>query len=106
VAPLLPAPPPRPPPFPSTTLFRSGAASAGDHLRGGQRAVGLGEKVPYLVVEHKTDHTAQCKGYRRLGQAAAQLTQVVHEGHPGRSEEHTSELQSRFDLVCRLLREK
>src|SRR5699024_12078766 len=27
-------------------------------------------------------------------------------GLPGRSEEHTSELQSRFDLVCRLLLEK
>src|SRR5437868_11179785 len=27
-------------------------------------------------------------------------------GIPGRSEEHTSELQSRFDLVCRLLLEK
>src|SRR5437868_7384354 len=26
--------------------------------------------------------------------------------HPQRSEEHTSELQSRFDLVCRLLLEK
>src|SRR5437868_7594866 len=26
--------------------------------------------------------------------------------HPPRSEEHTSELQSRFDLVCRLLLEK
>src|SRR5207249_9855129 len=26
--------------------------------------------------------------------------------HKGRSEEHTSELQSRFDLVCRLLLEK
>src|SRR5438067_8118532 len=26
--------------------------------------------------------------------------------NPGRSEEHTSELQSRFDLVCRLLLEK
>src|SRR5699024_11716824 len=26
--------------------------------------------------------------------------------HPFRSEEHTSELQSRFDLVCRLLLEK
>src|SRR6266704_6533890 len=26
--------------------------------------------------------------------------------HPNRSEEHTSELQSRFDLVCRLLLEK
>src|SRR5699024_11457078 len=28
------------------------------------------------------------------------------EGSDGRSEEHTSELQSRFDLVCRLLLEK
>src|SRR5699024_9256680 len=27
-------------------------------------------------------------------------------GHRARSEEHTSELQSRFDLVCRLLLEK
>src|SRR5690349_23462384 len=27
-------------------------------------------------------------------------------GRPGRSEEHTSELQSRRDLVCRLLLEK
>src|SRR5699024_11855700 len=27
-------------------------------------------------------------------------------GNPWRSEEHTSELQSRFDLVCRLLLEK
>src|SRR5699024_12723812 len=27
-------------------------------------------------------------------------------GPPARSEEHTSELQSRFDLVCRLLLEK
>src|SRR5207249_7051804 len=27
-------------------------------------------------------------------------------GPPLRSEEHTSELQSRFDLVCRLLRER
>src|SRR5207249_5514555 len=27
-------------------------------------------------------------------------------GHSSRSEEHTSELQSRFDLVCRLLLEK
>src|SRR5699024_11702964 len=28
------------------------------------------------------------------------------ENEPDRSEEHTSELQSRFDLVCRLLLEK
>src|SRR5207249_7373344 len=38
---------------------------------------------------------------------------TTFDGHPlaqlgraGRSEEHTSELQSRFDLVCRLLLEK
>src|SRR5207249_11661897 len=29
-----------------------------------------------------------------------------HARHQSRSEEHTSELQSRFDLVCRLLLEK
>src|SRR5438105_9304304 len=30
----------------------------------------------------------------------------LHARHEGRSEEHTSELQSRVDLVCRLLLEK
>src|SRR5207249_5577422 len=30
----------------------------------------------------------------------------IYEAEVGRSEEHTSELQSRFDLVCRLLLEK
>src|SRR5690606_41580631 len=30
----------------------------------------------------------------------------THHSHPGRSEEHTSELQSREKLVCRLLLEK
>src|SRR5207249_7106105 len=37
----------------------------------------------------------------------ALLTAVArHVGEDRRSEEHTSELQSRFDLVCRLLLEK
>src|SRR5215204_6718809 len=31
---------------------------------------------------------------------------VTHPAHLGRSEEHTSELQSHSDLVCRLLLEK
>src|SRR5699024_11920781 len=31
---------------------------------------------------------------------------LIHEWCQPRSEEHTSELQSRFDLVCRLLLEK
>src|SRR6266513_3499512 len=43
--------------------------------------------------------------------AAAQPVTALHVCTPvrcdfGRSEEHTSELQSRFDLVCRLLLEK
>src|SRR2546428_12831069 len=37
---------------------------------------------------------------------AALLSDVVERGHDERSEEHTSELQSRSDLVCRLLLEK
>src|SRR5699024_11287807 len=32
--------------------------------------------------------------------------QTLHKVYRSRSEEHTSELQSRFDLVCRLLLEK
>src|SRR5699024_11941780 len=38
----------------------------------------------------------------RLGSASAGFLHDLE----GRSEEHTSELQSRFDLVCRLLLEK
>src|SRR5699024_8029879 len=34
------------------------------------------------------------------------VKRMVDDGHIVRSEEHTSELQSRFDLVCRLLLEK
>src|SRR5207249_12049924 len=34
------------------------------------------------------------------------LSQFREAVRPARSEEHTSELQSRFDLVCRLLLEK
>src|SRR5207249_6612144 len=34
------------------------------------------------------------------------ITVGLSVGDPERSEEHTSELQSRFDLVCRLLLEK
>src|SRR5438067_10242429 len=36
----------------------------------------------------------------------ARVGRLVHVSTADRSEEHTSELQSRFDLVCRLLLEK
>src|SRR5207249_6521839 len=47
--------------------------------------------------------------HRNAGRARARIIKEniqASELFPGRSEEHTSELQSRFDLVCRLLLEK
>src|SRR5438067_3413047 len=74
---LLRRPPPRSTLFPYTTLFRS---------MSGQVMVLPGDaKVP--------------EADRKIDAARSQLAAV-------RSEEHTSELQSRFDLVCRLLLEK
>src|SRR2546428_9396614 len=87
--------PPRSTLFPYTTLFRS-EVGARD---GEQRARGVGDGVggPLRAVED-----------RHLAEARAGLQH--REGffaRPGdRSEEHTSELQSRSDLVCRLLLEK
>src|SRR5437868_12935799 len=45
-------------------------------------------------------------GLEPAGIAIAPLELGQRAAHPVRSEEHTSELQSRFDLVCRLLLEK
>src|SRR5256884_6781824 len=44
--------------------------------------------------------------WRRHGQAAPPSGDSALENAPNRSEEHTSELQSRLHLVCRLLLEK
>src|SRR2546428_7488502 len=78
--------PPRSTLFPYTTLFRSAAA-------GGRRR--------------------RRRRRRRGGQHGAQALPALggpraarRRGRGRRSEEHTSELQSRSDLVCRLLLEK
>src|SRR5690349_22871086 len=71
--------PPRSTLFPYTTLFRSHSGEDGIPEPGGVRHERL--------------------GHRRPGNRAAGVRVV-------RSEEHTSELQSRRDLVCRLLLEK
>src|SRR2546421_968681 len=73
--------PPRSTLFPYTTLFRSDAH----------------EHCQRPCSEHQT--AAHSKPPDGLGVPHAQ-------GGLGRSEEHTSELQSRSDLVCRLLLEK
>src|SRR5699024_12199016 len=54
-----------------------------------------------VLLQDQSLHTYKAK-------ALAKTLGVVHQHNvaPQRSEEHTSELQSRFDLVCRLLLEK
>src|SRR5436309_8030437 len=73
--------PPRSTLFPYTTLFRSRANRTADE--------------PGLVGDHHRLHAV----------ADAQLGKDPRP-RAGRSEEHTSELQSRENLVCRLLLEK
>src|SRR2546426_1884419 len=87
--------PPRSTLFPYTTLFRSPLRPP--HERGGIRALQLREP-PVLA------RLPAPAGDRRV---VGQLV-VASPGHPveGRSEEHTSELQSPCNLVCRLLLEK
>src|SRR2546426_6502583 len=79
--------PPRSTLFPYTTLFRS---LNGAPFRGSQ-----GEVPPNVY-----KLAVQAEGY------AAFERQVIEGGVALRSEEHTSELQSPCNLVCRLLLEK
>src|SRR5260370_28617159 len=80
--------PPRSTLFPYTTLFRSVPADA---LFLGE--VGLGGEIrPVAGVERRLAEAAR-QGFRRVFLSS-------------RSEEHTSELQSHLNLVCRLLLEK
>src|SRR2546422_4743750 len=85
--------PPRSTLFPYTTLFRSG--------RDGRPAHDLAER---RVLEIREPGAALALGQEEVPEPA--LTrgrfQLLHD----RSEEHTSELQSRLHLVCRLLLEK
>src|SRR3712207_8337878 len=87
--------PPRSTLFPYTTLFRSvpgvGKSTFVEAL--GTRLTGAGRRVAVLAVDPSSVRTG--------GSILGDKTRM-----PRRSEEHTSELQSRQYLVCRLLLEK
>src|SRR5438094_4228673 len=85
--------PPRSTLFPYTTLFRSGARARRGGPPGAAPRRG-GERRGGGAVPHELH--LQRREVLRPGEAAPL----------GRSEEHTSELQSPYDLVCRLLLEK
>src|SRR2546422_7930160 len=80
--------PPRSTLFPYTTLFRS---PAGSSLRAEQRL------EPRVFAQRR-----EAGLHVRIEEANLEHVARVE----GRSEEHTSELQSRLHLVCRLLLEK
>src|SRR3712207_8248141 len=90
--------PPRSTLFPYTTLFRSGRFP----FRGIGKALIEGDPGGFvkMVVDAETDLIL---GMHAIG---PRVTEIIHEGAFARSEEHTSELQSRQYLVCRLLLEK
>src|SRR3712207_7831721 len=87
--------PPRSTLFPYTTLFRSDAqVRAGADVAAG------------ILDERQADHAADpvLRDVEGAGQRRSQA--LAHHPRVPRSEEHTSELQSRQYLVCRLLLEK
>src|SRR3712207_7951545 len=84
--------PPRSTLFPYTTLFRSALA--------------------WLIAQQQTNGSFSAPNFGQPGVTALSVLALLSHGHLpgegsyGRSEEHTSELQSRQYLVCRLLLEK
>src|SRR5690606_41521191 len=94
---LLARPRPRPPTSPYTTLFRSWAACA-DERRGSLRAF----RAAIQHVADPEDLVLPPQAAERPADSAG----TDHGEREHRSEEHTSELQSRENLVCRLLLEK
>src|SRR5689334_24005029 len=90
-------PPPRSTLFPYTTLFRSAAAPLFPEGAKWEEVSRAGLVTSEGVV-------ADRDGYVYVSDITR--PDEVKEGNPARSEEHTSELQSQFHLVCRLLLEK
>src|SRR2546427_9571764 len=92
--------------FPYTTLFRShrwlGGVDLGEVELVGQvvgRRITHGEGIqPPPPLDHSQHGRVVVQGVRRIGPHV----RVAND----RSEEHTSELQSQSNLVCRLLLEK
>src|SRR5690349_23650582 len=84
--------PPRSTLFPYTTLFRS--------------VVTINAGVTSFIVRLDTGNDVYREAPETMTLSASVVSGSVASINSGRSEEHTSELQSRRDLVCRLLLEK
>src|SRR5689334_24020701 len=85
--------PPRSTLFPYTTLFRSRV-----------RRMDSDKAEDESVIMRRETACLSCLARRLEGDFANKV--IPSTARPVRSEEHTSELQSQFHLVCRLLLEK
>src|SRR5207249_6300396 len=96
--------PPRSTLFPYTTLFRS-RVRMGRGARRGRRRDGFPPRAGPAQMECRRP-PGRHEIFRALAGAHRERQLHTSPDADDRSEEHTSELQSRFDLVCRLLLEK
>src|SRR5690606_41731016 len=94
--------PPSPPRSPYTTLFRSQFAAATERVTIDRRDPRLARAADEMSGP-AGEHVVGVELGRGLGR---HFLDVRPRGEGLRSEEHTSELQSRENLVCRLLLEK
>src|SRR3712207_8846083 len=85
--------PPRSTLFPYTTLFRSGSILDTPLVR-------------QALSEYAVTGVVHLAGFKYAGVSVQRPLHTYEQNVTGRSEEHTSELQSRQYLVCRLLLEK
>src|SRR5690606_42049760 len=93
-----------PPPLPYTTLFRPRSTQL-EVVRKLGRAAEYRDNEPGAHILRMSNTSALLAG--RLGFAREETENILHASPMhDRSEEHTSELQSRENLVCRLLPEK
>src|SRR5260370_10970042 len=90
--------PPRSTLFPYTTLFRS---EMGRGNGGSETAVAAGEEGWCVAFSNRETAIARFRSKTPMMSGTRRLIIGVF-----RSEEHTSELQSHLNLVCRLLLEK
>src|SRR5699024_12670095 len=92
--------------FPYTTLFRSCGSWGGNSV---SENVGVKHLINIKTVAERRENMLWFrtpeKVYFKKGCMPVALDELgteMHKKKATRSEEHTSELQSRFDLVCRL----
>src|SRR2546430_12569455 len=97
--------PPRSTLFPYTTLFRSALREAERKFRGifDEAIVGIFQSTPSGRFLSVNPAMARIFGFDSPEELMARVTDLSRQLYVDRSEEHTSELQSQSNLVCRLL---